>query len=336
LINFLEDPLTKLLDPNFSWQQEQHSWGATVVTFHEKGILELRPEVETEKTVDTLALSCGVHGNETAPIEIVCDLLVEVYKKQLTPKLPVLIQFGNIEAMRVQERFVEFNLNRLFSGTHLTHKEALESARAKVLEESLCRFCEKANAKKKKIWHLDLHTAIRGSFHQKFAIRPFKKASEATEQEIELLKAMGIQAMIQSHAPNTTYSSFSSSFYDSCSFTMELGKVKPFQQNDRDDFRAAYEGLRSFIAEGYPPRDSRNSDFVIYAVQEELIREGQQTTLHLPDDYLNFKPLEEGQPIQTTGEKARLAKKGESVIFPNKKVEIGQRTGLIISPVHKP
>ncbi len=334
MIEFLKEPLESILSSSFNWPPKPTliQWGETQISFLDEGIIELGPQEITSPY--SLILSCGIHGNETAPIEMICKLLQEVYAKNLTPALPLLIQFGNLEAMKNQERFLEFNLNRLFSGTHTQYKELRESERALVLEKSTQKFAQKFTSLS--LWHFDLHTAIRGSYHQKFAIRPFQlaKGGRITQEEIFLLQSFGIEAAVQSHASNTTYSSYSCTNHGATSFTMELGKVRPFGENRAEDFSQAYQGLRDFTSKGVPPQQ-RNpvQGLITYHVVEELIQADEETTMHLSDDYHNFMPLDEASLIQTTLGVPRYARAGEAVIFPNKKVKVGQRTGLIIAPV---
>jgi succinylglutamate desuccinylase len=324
-----------LLSEHSSWERSRQECGKTVVEFLEEGIILLSPQETSSQYA--LIISCGVHGNETAPIEMVCDLLKEIHSQKIVPSLPTLIQFGNLEAMKAQERFLDFNLNRLFSGIHKDHHEAIDSQRAVVLEETMNSFCQRNNSSK--IWHLDLHTAIRGSYHQKFAIRPFRErpsdenSNMPSLEEISFLKRLGIEAVVQSHDINSTYSSFSCVHNQATSFTMELGKVKPFGKNRKEDFKAAYEGLKGFLSQGKPPQSTTQEKITVYKVVDELIRSSEETILHLKDDYHNFMPIPAGQFIQSTGNDKRVASEGEAVIFPNKKVKIGQRTGLVISPI---
>lgn len=325
-----------LLSEQSNWMSSKQTCGKTVVEFQEEGIILLSPQ-ETKHEY-ALILSCGVHGNETAPIEMVCDLLKEIHSQEIVPSLPTLIQFGNLEAMKAQERFLDFNLNRLFSGIHKDHHEAIDSQRAAILEKTMNLFCQQNSSSK--IWHLDLHTAIRGSYHEKFAIRPFREKPRSEEsnmpsqEEISFLKKLGIEAVVQSHETNSTYSSFSCIHNQATSFTMELGKVKPFGKNIKEDFKAAYEGLSNFLSRGKPPQNTTtDKKITIYKVVDELIKCSEETILHLEDDYHNFMPIPKGQLIQTTGADKRVANEGEAVIFPNKKVKIGQRTGLVISSI---
>ncbi|MGE8457742.1 MAG: succinylglutamate desuccinylase, partial [Pseudomonas alloputida] len=82
-----------------------------------EGALEVRP-AESEDCGLDLLLSAGIHGNETAPIELLERLLHGVANGKIKPRARVLFLFGNPAAIRKGERFVEQDINRLFNGRH--------------------------------------------------------------------------------------------------------------------------------------------------------------------------------------------------------------------------
>ncbi len=61
-----------------------------------------------------MVLSVGIHGNETAPIELLGASLARLEAGLLRLGSPVLVILGNLEAIRAGTRFVNTNLNRLF------------------------------------------------------------------------------------------------------------------------------------------------------------------------------------------------------------------------------
>ncbi len=60
-----------------------------------------------------------MHGNETAPIELLLQLTHDLScgRQPLTQAL--LIVFGNLPAIRAARRYLHNDLNRLFGGRHL-------------------------------------------------------------------------------------------------------------------------------------------------------------------------------------------------------------------------
>ena len=142
------------------------------VSVLDTGIIVFEP-VERKTTKD-IVLSCAVHGNETAPIEICAELVSQLIKGELYLSERVLFLFGNPAAMNIAERFVEENLNRLFSGAHSEGDvQNKERVRAKALEDAVRNFFEQGNSFEqgsiegeetpRERSHYDLHTAIRGS-----------------------------------------------------------------------------------------------------------------------------------------------------------------------------
>ena len=80
-----------------------------VITNHAVGIVEVTPR-DTDEKPTAYVYSCGIHGNETAPIEIVNEMLVDIESGVLEIKNPLLIIFGNIKAMREGKQGIMFKI----------------------------------------------------------------------------------------------------------------------------------------------------------------------------------------------------------------------------------
>ena len=78
------------------------------------GVLEFTPTTISDDS-KAFVYSCGIHGNETAPIEIMNDLVRDIYEGNIKIKNPLMIIFGHLEAMKSGTRFLKDNLNRMFS-----------------------------------------------------------------------------------------------------------------------------------------------------------------------------------------------------------------------------
>ncbi|MCR9206054.1 MAG: succinylglutamate desuccinylase [Halobacteriovoraceae bacterium] len=324
-----ENYLQKLLDENHSfWDQQTKTQTVPTGTLCQKetGILEYTPKNKT--ILPPLILSCGVHGNETAPIEILSDLLTSLSKEELIPQRPLLLIFAHQRGMKIHKRFVEYNLNRLFNNQHEQTPDYLESPIAKKLEDYVSNFHKEWG----KGIHLDLHTAMRPSQIQKFAIGPLHlDIGETFSQEAkELLESLGIQAVVHTNSSGTTFSSFSKIQFDHLSFTLELGKVMPFGQNNREDFLDTYDGLKELISGSSHVKKSQLQEF---NVARELLRDAETYEFYIPDDYVNFSTFKEGEIIQKGIDGELMAKEGQCLIFPNKDVPVGQRTGLLLEPL---
>ncbi len=65
---------------------------------------------------ESLIVSAGIHGNETAPIEVLNHLLNELIDGQWQLACPALLILGNPMSMDAGQRFIDVNLNRRFVG----------------------------------------------------------------------------------------------------------------------------------------------------------------------------------------------------------------------------
>jgi succinylglutamate desuccinylase len=302
-----------------------------------KGVISFEPhDGQRNKagvpTQAPLVLSCGIHGNETAPIEIIDDLLRDLALGNLHIRRPLLIIFGHIEAMKKQERFLDFNLNRLFSGLHQKNPQAMESPRAIELEKAVSNFFSRFG----KGLHLDLHTAIRPSHLKRFAVYPTLDNQYPSLVEIDMLKAMGIEGLLLSNESAATFSAFSARVCECQAYTLELGKVEPFGKNNREDFISAQKTLEALIegrSERGLPNKTENSALKVFKVVHEMIKEDDNYIFHVPEDYANFTPLTDGTPLESTSKGTLRAKENQAIVFPNSKVKIGQRSGLLIEEI---
>ena len=104
------------------------------------GILEFSPSVIKESS-KAYIYSCGIHGNETAPIEIVNDLIKDLVSGKLTLGHPLLIIFGHIQAMKKNTRFLQDNLNRMFSDHYKKYlNNNVETVRAEEIQKEITGF----------------------------------------------------------------------------------------------------------------------------------------------------------------------------------------------------
>ena len=303
----------------------------TRVDISAPGIISFTVPATSQQT-KRIILSCGVHGNETAPIEICDDLVKGILTGALTLAHDVLFLFGNLPAMDIAERFVEENMNRLFSGAHSKGKGLVnaERVRAKQLEEAVASFFEAGEGTR---YHYDLHTAIRASKNEKFAVYPYLHERVHSKGQLAFLAACGVKTILLSESSTTTFSYFSSYQFNAHAFTVELGKVRPFGQNDMSRFEDARQAITQLItqAEYAPTVDMDELD--IYRVNQVINRNEEQFTLHFDDDTPNFTDYPKGTVLASEQGKEYVAEQdGEAIVFPNAKVAIGQRALLTVVP----
>jgi succinylglutamate desuccinylase len=303
----------------------------TRVDISAPGIISFTVPATSQQT-KRIILSCGVHGNETAPIEICDDLVKGILTGALTLAHDVLFLFGNLPAMDIAERFVEENMNRLFSGAHSKGEGLVnaERVRAKQLEEAVASFFEAGEGTR---YHYDLHTAIRASKNEKFAVYPYLHERVHSKGQLAFLAACGVKTILLSESSTTTFSYFSSYQFNAHAFTVELGKVRPFGQNDMSRFEDARQAITQLITQAeYAPTIDMN-ELDIYRVNQVINRNEEQFTLHFDDDTPNFTDYPKGTVLASEPGKEYVAEQdGEAIVFPNAKVAIGQRALLTVVP----
>lgn len=308
-----------------------------MVTFHDVGILEFKP---TQESQQFLVLSAGVHGNETAPMEIVSDMVSDLLNGRLKLRCHLLVLIGNPKAMINENRFVDFNLNRLFNGEWKNYldqaDDIYEVNRAKLIEQSVDNFFSQSCANDTRS-HYDLHTAIRASKYQKFAIYPYLDEREHNPAQLNLMQDFGVNTVLLHHKPGTTFSYHSAHNYQADVLTVELGKVKPFGQNNREDFTKADQTLRKLVESTYNYDHStryKTEGQRVFEVKRELLRSSDDTHLNVADDVANFTSFEQGFELLSDPENPYLVENdGEAVVFPNNKVPNGQRMALVVKEV---
>lgn len=304
-------------------------WDTGVIVFE-----PIVPELNQTESKD-IVLSCAVHGNETAPIELCNGLIKALLAETLIAKQRVLFLFGNPPAINNGTRFIEENLNRLFNGAHSIGKGLInpERIRAKKLEFYVDKFFTSATSSSHKI-HYDLHTAIRGSKHEKFAIYPYRPGRQYSGKQIMFLEACGIDTILFHHEPTTTFSYFSSLNYQADAFTIELGKVLPMGQNDMTRFIALNEMLTRLISDTPLKVSSFNAKSVnLYQVCRAINKNVDDFEFTFANDVENFTAFPKGYILaKEGGNEIKVEHEIEAVVFPNAKVPVGQRTVLCLKP----
>lgn len=299
----------------------------TSLDFIDTGVLRIKPSQQADYRV---VISCGIHGNETAPIEMVEQLFQEIVAETLAVKTELLLIIGNPPAANKAERFIDENLNRLFSGKH-EHSTTLEARRAGLLEHVVTDFYNEGDEHR---LHYDLHTAIRGSEFERFAVYPFLHDREWSKPQIAFLERCGLEAVLLSNQPAGTFSYFTSRSFQADSFTVELGKVRQFGDNDMANFEDAMQGLRELIS-GHESFKSVPKNIQTFEVVEEVIKRSNEFKLHFLPDAKNFTAFPKGAVLASDRHyQYRTQQDGERFVFPIANVPVGQRAMLVVAPIN--
>ncbi|MCU1734167.1 MULTISPECIES: succinylglutamate desuccinylase [unclassified Pseudomonas] len=294
-----------------------------------EGALEVRPPESRDIGLDIL-LSAGIHGNETAPIELLDELLHGIARGDVKPRARILFLFGNPEAIRRGERYLEQDVNRLFNGRHELSSGS-EALRACELERLATTFFSLPGRTR---LHYDLHTAIRGSKIEQFALYPYKEGRQHSRRELARLRAAGMEAVLLQSKTSITFTAFTYEQLEAESFTLELGKARPFGQNEQVNLDRLQARLVQII-EGTEPEQPEGLDGLqLFSVAREIIKHSDNFHLHLPADIENFSELSKGYLLAEDLAETRwvVEEEGARIIFPNPKVKNGLRAGILIVP----
>jgi succinylglutamate desuccinylase len=297
------------------------------ITLEAPGVVSLIPKQGSQRAI---VLSCAVHGNETAPIELCEQLFEDILTGSIVLDCRLLLVVANLEAMRQGVRFCDENLNRLFVETSPEH-DNLEVRRAEELKPLIANFFQADDSER---IHFDLHTAIRDSKYTKFAIYPYLPEGNWDEDLMQWLTNADIEAILLSNKLSGTFSCYSSLHYGAHALTVELGKARPFGKNDHDtlsEFKVSLQHLLSdakTLRQQPTPRKPR-----VFQVVAEVLRHNEKFALNLADDFANFTEVDNGYQLTEDGAESFVIQGyNQAIVFPNDKVPVGQRVALVIEP----
>lgn len=273
-----------------------------------------------------LLLSVGVHGDETAPIEMLAHLLPALATTPQALAVDLMVAVGNLAAITQGKRFIDADLNRLFRADRGALQSSAEAARADAIMRATAKFFAGADADK---WHLDLHTAIRPSHYPTFAVVPAEIADTRKNVLLGWLGRAGIGAAILNNKPAGTYSAWTVATFGAASATVELGQVSALGSNDPERFRDTRDALDSFLRTARIPADGNRPD--VFRVTQELVKHSEAFHMAVDGNTWNFTALEPGSVIATDGDVVyRVGTDTEYIVFPNPEVRSGLRAGLMV------
>ena len=278
-------------------------------------------------------LSVGVHGNETAPMELLEGVLGRLARGELRLGAPVLLLLGSPEATRRGVRYVGTNLNRLFRRG--LDESGMEPDRARELMAAVDGFFARHETLPR--LHYDLHTAIRDSRYPRFVVSPFTERTAVTAEQWRWLAAAGIQAVLRQHRHSWTFSHYSKHYHGAQAFTVELGRALPFGHNDLAPL-APMAALLAALLTGRAPAEAPPGRMTFFRVAQELMRESETFRLAFPEATANFTEFPPGTLLAEDGRagETRVGATPLAVVFPNAEVEIGARAALLVRPEPPP
>ncbi|WP_174434378.1 succinylglutamate desuccinylase [Burkholderia metallica] len=306
------------------------------------GLLAFEPAAADTAARASVLVSAGVHGDETAPIELLSMLVRDLASGALPLACRLLVVLGNVPAMRAGERYFDDDLNRLFGGRHAQVPASREAPRAAQLEAAASAFFAAAPAGSAR-WHIDMHTAIRASVFEQFALLPHT-GTPPTRAMVEWLGDARIAAVLLHTAKGNTYSHFTAEHCGALACTLELGKVRPFGQNDLTRFAPADRAVRKLVsggrgghpstevdARGGHPRGGHPPLPRVFTVIDQITKQSDALELFVAADVANFTAFPRGTVLAQDGDyRYTVQHDEERIVFPNPTVKPGLRAGLLV------
>lgn len=269
-----------------------------------------------------LLISVAVHGDETAPLELLALLMAELSQTPDALACDLLLVIGNLAAVAAAKRFIDVDLNRLFTPGRSQYGQTQEAQRADQLMALSTRFFDGHE----NCWHLDLHTAIRGSVYSSFAIVPGAPPASF----VQWLGSAGIEAVVFNPDATVTFSAFTAVHLGVLSCTAELGRIGTLGHNDLTKFAATQKSLDQLLR-GMDAQPAQRRDPLRFRVVQELIKHSAAFTLSFDGATQNFTALEPHTVIARDGDLTYVVgEQEEYVLFPNPAVSVGLRAGLMV------
>jgi len=287
-----------------------------------RGILEVVPDALSD--LPAVIISIGVHGDETVPVRLVDQWLGQLASQSKTISRPMLVVLANPDAVIIGKRFVKHNMNRLFSmqvasGLDEEHKRAAEIMRA----------VQQFVAAHPAGLHFDMHSTIKPSEQDRFAIIPVDCQSRDLTIMKNWLRIFAVDAWVQNISPAAAFSSFTAAL-GYLSATVELGQVSSLNE-PIERFLSLLPALDRLAF-----NDEEKSQHLMagFQVIDEIIRPEGEFELCL-QDFVNFRPLTGGTLIAkanagANGQEWSIEQTGDALLFLNAQVPPGHRAGLVI------
>jgi len=289
-----------------------------------RGVLTVR-SAAPDPGRPAVLLSVGVHGDETGPIEMVAHAVDALARSPHALKVDLMLCVGNIDAIAAGKRFIDADLNRMFRLERGDLAGTFEAGRADTLIDATAGFFDGAGPQR---WHLDLHTAIRGSRYPKFAIVPALIPEAPRKRLVDWLGQGGIEAVIMNPKSAGTYSYWTAEQHGTAGTTVELGRIGTLGQNDLSQFEAMSAALHALLR-GLPA--PQGSAPLVFNTAQSIMKLSDGFRMSFGRDTENFTPLKRGETIATDGDTVYTVQHDEEfVVFPNPDVRVGLRAGIMV------
>jgi succinylglutamate desuccinylase len=314
---------------DFAGLADRFAQAACRVAMPARGVLHVEPAGLASPS--RLLLSVGIHGDETAPIEMLAHLLDALADERHALSVELMIVVGNLDAIAAGQRFVEADMNRLFFDATDPARPSAEARRALAIMEAVTAFFSDEGEKGEKgdKWHFDLHAAIRPSHYHAFAVIPDVITLARRRILLHWLGGAGVQAAILNRHLAGTFSAWTARAFGAATATLELGQVSALGNNNLSCFDVVRQALDAFMRTDVMPAAAEAP--LRFRVVQELVKHSAAFRMMLDRSVWNFTPMEPGSVIAEEGDRVyRVGAQTEYVVFPNPDVHIGLRAGLML------
>ena len=143
-----------------------------------------------------------------------------------------------------------------------------------------------------------------------------------------------MEAVLLQSKPSITFTAFTYETLDAEAFTLELGKARPFGQNEQVNLDRLETRLKQIVEGNEPAEPLALNGLKLFSVAREIIKHTDSFHMHLPADIENFSELSKGYLLAEDLSSTRwiVEEEGARIIFPNPKVKNGLRAGILIVP----
>src|SRR3989344_445670 len=268
---------------------------------------ELITKVISAKPGKTVAVFAGIHGNEKAGVMA----LEKVLKTFQLDAGTAYFVIANPEAVKLNVRFIEKNLNRLFFTSNDGQTTEDERARElmKVLDE-----CDAL---------LDLH-GYNGEEDSPFIITDGEGLEVASKLDFGYI-ITGINKAGDGATDCYMTEQGKPGLCLECGSNFHPEKYAALAE------KSIYQFLKFYgLVESAPGFDSREQK--LFKTGEIAIR--QSETFAFDREYQNFDELKSGAVFATDGENKYTAKENEYIIFPRPNQKIGQESFMLVSRIN--
>lgn len=334
MYTLLTNYLNALLDESedackpFSYVCQQATRYEVEIKQHSAGILELIPATLTQHS---LILSCAVHGDETAPIEVLDKILADIVCGKIHLTTHLVIIFANIAAIKQDKRYIDTNLNRLFT-TDLLNNESLKYNYEAIRAHEICFHLTTIYSCGRYFYrtHLDLHCSIKPSIYPVFAVKPVKLVGRPLITYNTPL-IYPVQAIIHANKQSATFSFYTANVLACASVTLELGKSEKLFLNNPEHMAQIYEYLRLGLVSCKARASFCVQSKRHFLVSGEITKKTSNFHFVSPLSLINFQRLTPGQALTSDSDAQVICSlQDQFICFANQEVEIGHRAALIL------